>query len=55
MLNEHFTPWYKPVTRRGQSGCSTQKANTRETSVGGKGNFALLERPATWEDGALMS
>ena len=34
---------------------AAQKANTRETSVGGKGKVALFRRPATWEDGGQMS
>ena len=31
------------------------KADTRETSIGGKGKVALFRSPATWEDGGLMS
>ena len=31
------------------------KANTRETSVGWKGNLALFWRPATWGDGRLLA
>jgi len=35
--------------------CSLLKANTQETSVGGKGEVAVFRRPATWGDGGLMS
>ena len=31
------------------------KINTRETSDGGKGKFALFRKLATWEDGGLTS
>lgn len=34
---------------------ATRKANTRETSISGKWKVALFRRPATWEDGGLMS
>ena len=47
-------------TGRGWYGTQVQlfaawKANIQETSVVGKGTAALFRRPATWEDGGLMS
>lgn len=34
---------------------TTQKVDTRETSVGWKGHISLFRRPATWDEARLLS